>query len=287
MAPPHDPNPEVVVALDGRARASGAAAVCADDPLFARGDGVFETVLVRDGRPCLLEAHLARLGSSAALVGLTPPEPARWRGAIDDAVGQWSSVGEAVLRMVHGRGRDGAMVGFVTVSPVPARVAAARRDGVSAVTLDRGVSVASTAAPWSVAAAKSVSYAANVAALRQAARQGADDAVYLSSDGFVLEGPRSTVVVYADGAFLTPPTSLPILAGTTVAAFFAVARERGLACDQAMLRLTDIVAAQGLWLLSSVTLAARVHTLDGETLRAAKLAAEVAALVDTAVAREV
>jgi 4-amino-4-deoxychorismate lyase len=66
-----------------------------------------------------------------------------------------------------------------------------------------------------------------------------------------------------------------------------VARERGLACGEAMLRLTDIVAAQGLWLLSSVTLAARVHTLDGAALRAAELNAEVAALVDTAIAREV
>jgi 4-amino-4-deoxychorismate lyase len=247
---------------------------------------VFETLLLRDGRASLLEAHLARLGASAAIVGLAPPEPSTWRTAVATAVDRWGAAGEAVLRMVYGRRRDGAAVGFVTVSPVPARVAAARRDGVSAVTLDRGVSAAAQPAPWSVAGAKSVSYAANVAALRHAARLGAADAVFLSSDGFVLEGPRSAVVIYSDGVFLTPPTSLPILAGTTVEAFFAAAQERGLACGHAMLSKADLVAAQGVWLLSSITLAARVRTLDGDSLRAAPMAAEVATLVDEAMARE-
>jgi hypothetical protein len=35
-----------------------------------------------------------------------------------------------------------------------------------------------------------------------------------------------------------------------------------------------------------VTLAARVHTLDDESLRAPPMAAELAALVDAAIARE-
>ncbi|MGB8404818.1 MAG: aminotransferase class IV, partial [Mycobacterium sp.] len=42
----------------------------ADDPVFTRADGVFETLLVRAGRPCLLDAHLARLQASAVLAGL-------------------------------------------------------------------------------------------------------------------------------------------------------------------------------------------------------------------------
>jgi 4-amino-4-deoxychorismate lyase len=53
-----------------------------------------------------------------------------------------------------------------------------------------------------------------------------------------------------------------------------------------MMSKADLVAAQGVWLLSSVTLAARVHTLDGESLRAAPMAADLAVLVDEAMARE-
>jgi 4-amino-4-deoxychorismate lyase len=275
---------EVVVTLDGDVVAPELPIVSAGDPLFARGAGIFETLLLRDGRPCLLEAHLARLHRSASLAGLPSPDPVSWRGAVAVAARAWDHSDEAVLRMVYGLGHDGAPMGFVTVSPVPARVAAARRVGVAAVTMDRGGSDG-TSPPWSLAGAKSVAYAVNVAALRHAEAQGAADAIFTTASGVVLEGPRSTVVVDADGTLVTPPTSLPILPGTTAQSLFDVAAARGIPCRQDVLRVADLVAAQGVWLLSSVTLLARVHTLDGVALRSAPRAAELVALVDAAVAR--
>jgi 4-amino-4-deoxychorismate lyase len=274
---------DVVVMLDGRAVAPDEPVVGPGDPLFARGDGVFETLLVRAGRPTLLEAHLTRLATSATRVGLPEPELDSWRAAVGAAVTAWGAADEGVLRLVYGRtGADGTL-GFATVSPVPARVAAARRDGVSAVTVDAG---RGDAAPWSVAGAKSVSYARHAAALRHAQRLGADDAVLLAGDE-VLEGPRSAVLCYADGEYVTPPPGmLPILPGITVRAVFDVATARGLPCRHAILRRSDLLAAQGVWLLSSITLAARVHTLDGTVLPAAPTASELAALVDVALTRE-
>ncbi|HVQ49309.1 MAG TPA: aminodeoxychorismate lyase, partial [Mycobacterium sp.] len=62
-----------------------------------------------------------------------------------------------------------------------------------------------------------------------------------------------------------------------------VARNKGYDCDYHALRYADLVAAQGVWLVSSITLAARVHTLDGKVLRHAALADELAELVDAAI----
>jgi 4-amino-4-deoxychorismate lyase len=62
-----------------------------------------------------------------------------------------------------------------------------------------------------------------------------------------------------------------------------VARNKGYACDYQALRPADLFAAQGVWLVSSITLAARVHTLDGKALPPAPLAGEIAALVDAAI----
>jgi 4-amino-4-deoxychorismate lyase len=45
----------------------------------------------------------------------------------------------------------------------------------------------------------------------------------------------------------------------------------------------DLLAARGIWLISSITLAARVHTLDGRPLQSAFQAAEFAELVDLAI----
>jgi 4-amino-4-deoxychorismate lyase len=274
---------DIVVGLDGQPVPTDRPVVFADDPMFARGDGVFETLLIRGGVACLLEAHLARLARSAAIVGLPPPDLERWRYCAAVAGGRWAG-GEGVLRLVYGRGRPGP-TGFVTVTELPARVLAARDGGLSAMTLQRGLAAGgAAAAPWSIAGAKSMSYAVPAAALRQAQRTGADDVVLVSTDGFILEGPRSSVVVAdSQGALVTPPSTLPILPGTTVRALFDVARGHGRRCLARPIRMDDLHAAQGVWLLSSLTLAARVHTLDGRRLPSAPAAPDVGALVDEAI----
>jgi len=81
----------------------------------------------------------------------------------------------------------------------------------------------------------------------------------------------------------TPPPWYPILRGTTQQALFEVARNKGYDCDYRALRPADLLAAQGIWLVSSITLAAQVHTLDGRRLPSAPLAGELAALVDAAI----
>lgn len=281
--------PAVVVTLDGRLCDPQQPLLYADDLAAVRGDGIFETLLIRDGRPCQLEAHLARLTQSAALMDLPEPDLPRWRAAVDAAVRHWEG-GEGALRLVYSRGREGGgpPTGYATLSELPGRVAAARRDGVAAVTLARGMDTGATDLPWLLAGAKTLSYAINMAALRHAERQGAGDVVFVSADGYVLEGPRSTVVVATrmdDGrlGLLTPPPWYPILRGTTQQALFEVARNKGYDCDYQALRPADLVAAEGVWLVSSITLAARVHTLDGVALRPTPIAAEMSALVDAAI----
>ncbi len=62
-----------------------------------------------------------------------------------------------------------------------------------------------------------------------------------------------------------------------------MARNKGYDCDYRVLRPADLFAAQGVWLVSSITLAARVHTLDGKPLLPSPMAAELSELVDAAI----
>jgi 4-amino-4-deoxychorismate lyase len=287
--------PGVVVTLDGELHDPAAPLLFADDLAAVRGDGVFETLLVRDGRPCLLEAHLERLTQSARMTDLPAPDLPRWRSAVAAGVERWIADGgdEGVLRLVYSRGRESGSppTAFATIGQLAARVADARRKGVAAVTLARGLPSDGTAdMPWLLAGAKTLSYAVNMAALRHAERQGAGDVIFVSSDGNVLEGPRSTVVIATESengagssALFTPPPWYPILRGTTQQALFEVARNKGYDCDYRTLRPVDLFRAQGVWLVSSITLAARVHTLDGKLLPPAPMAAELAELVDAAI----
>lgn len=279
----------VVVTLDGDIHAPGTPLLFADDLAAVRGDGVFETLLVRDGRACLVEAHLGRLTHSAGLMDLPAPDLPAWRRAIDVATREWvaGTAAEGAMRLVYSRGRESGSTptAYITVNPVADRVAAARRDGLAAVTLPRELPASGVdAMPWLLAGAKTLSYAINMAALRHAARQGAGDVIFVSSDGYILEGPRSTVVIASDNrCLLTPPPWYPILRGTTQQALFEVARAKGYDCDYRALRVADLHAAQGIWLVSAMTLAARVHTLDGKFLPRAPMAAEFAELVDAAI----
>jgi 4-amino-4-deoxychorismate lyase len=284
--------PAVVVTVDGELRDPQAPLLYADDLAVVRGDGIFESLLVRDGRPCLLEAHLGRLTQSARMADLPEPDLPAWREAVTTAASTWTAQGgdEGVLRLVYSRGRESGSepTAFVLVGSLPARVADARRKGLAALTLARGLPAdGAPEMPWLLAGAKTLSYAVNMAALRHAERHNAGDVIFVSSDGYILEGPRSTVVIATelDGnpALLTPPPWYPILRGTTQQALFEVARNKGYDCDYGALRPADLVAAQGVWLVSSITLAARVHTLDGKLLPPAPLAGELAGLVDAAI----
>src|SRR5690606_40942483 len=101
-------HPGVVVTLDGQLHDPDAPLLYADDLAAVRGDGIFETLLIRGGRPCLLDAHLGRLAHSARQVDLPPPDAARWHAAVGIAVDSWLRTGgdEGVLRLVYSRGRE-------------------------------------------------------------------------------------------------------------------------------------------------------------------------------------
>lgn len=285
--------PSVLVSIDGTVHDPGRPLLFADDLAAVRGDGIFETLLVRDGGACLVESHLRRLVQSASMMDLPEPDLAAWRRAIDIAVDRWyaQTAEEGALRLVYSRGRESGSppTAYLTITPLPDRVHISRRDGVAAALLERGLpSTGVDAMPWLLAGAKTLSYAVNMAALRAAARRGADDVIFVSTDGHILEGPRSTVVIATTGAdgnpcLLTPPPWYPILRGTTQQALFEVARSAGYDCDYQALRPADLVDAQGVWLVSSITLAARVRTLDGRPLRPAPLHADLAALVEEAI----
>ncbi|AOW93417.1 4-amino-4-deoxychorismate lyase [Rhodococcus sp. WMMA185] len=277
---------QVLVTLDHEVRDADAPLLHADDLAVVRGDGVFETLLVRGGRVLKLEQHLNRLEASAHALGLPSPDRGDWRRAVGMAAKEWGSEREGAMRLVLSRGREsgGAETAFVTVGPVSERILQARRDGVSVLTLARGYSVdLSASAPWQLLGAKTLSYATNMAALRYAATFGADDVIFVSSEGNVLEGPRSTVIIARGKTLLTPPPEHGILPGTTQQALYKVASARGFSCEYAALSPADLITADGVWLISSITTAARVRKIDGLVLPPAPRADEIVELVDLAI----
>ncbi|MGY1617123.1 aminotransferase class IV [Geodermatophilus sp. SYSU D00691] len=275
----------VAVWQDGGVRTPAAdePVVSAFDQGLSRGDGVFESVAVVGGRAPHLDPHVARLSRSAGLLGLADPGAAVWRAVVDALVEKWPADVEGAVRLYLTRGLgDGSTPTVLGVlSPVSAEVLRQRAEGIAVLSLGLGVPADFRArAPWLLGGAKTLSYAVNMAALRYAHEHDADDVVFTSVEGQLLEGPTSTVVWAAGGVLRTPPVDTGILAGTTVQRLFARAAETGWPAEVARGTVADLHAADAVWLVSGIRGVAAVHTLDGVRRGDAGLSARVRELLD-------
>jgi 4-amino-4-deoxychorismate lyase len=237
------------------------------DLAATRGDGIFEALGVTSGHPHSLDAHLRRFAASATKLDLPAPDPAAWRAAIEAVIAELDDTTDALIKAVMTRGIEGdpeaRPTGWVYGWP-GADYRAARVDGIAVVTLDRGYRHdVELTSPWLLAGAKTLSYAVNRAVVREAARRGADDVIFVSSDGFVLEGPTSSVLFRRGNTLLTPGTGLGILDGTTQGDLFAWAKEHRMQTGFELLTPADLVKADALWLVSSGRQAAPIRAIDG------------------------
>lgn len=239
-----------------------------DDLGVTRGDGIFESLSVADGEPVDLQGHLGRLRRSAELMDLPPLCPRVLEAAVARVVEACAEPQRLSVRVVVTRGVEGEAepTAWVAATPAP-DLSGQRRDGFRAVLLDRGLDAeAGRRAPWLLAGVKSLSYAAHAAATREARRRGADEAVFVSADGFVLEAPTASVLARFGESAVTPPQEHGILPGTTAARAGEVLASTGITLRHRPLPAAELPGCDGLWLLSSGRRAVPVVELDGRPL---------------------
>jgi branched-chain amino acid aminotransferase len=217
--------------VNGELLAADQAVLSVFDHGLVVGDGVFETVLVRHGRPVLLGRHLERLAASAAGLGLEPPDPAVVTAAAEQVLGSEElALGRLRITYTAGPGPLGSGRRAVPRSLV---VLAEAADPAPA-------SCRVAVVPWTrnergaLAGLKTTSYAENARALAWAAGQGADEAIFANTAGNLCEGTGSNVFVVlrrserdgageggageggaGDAEVLTPPLTAGCLAGVT------------------------------------------------------------------------
>ena len=103
-----------------------------------------------------------------------------------------------------------------------------------------------------------------MASLRAATALGGQDALWVSSDGEVLEAPTATVAWVGDRTLWTVPAlEIGVLPGTTMAAAARVAVALGIKTGERRIALSELLGADEIGLLSSVRGVAPVLSLDG------------------------
>lgn len=241
-----------------------------DDLGLTRGDGCFDTSLaVRrpDGFELVAwDRHLARLGRSAESLGIACPPAQLWREGADALLADWPA-DEGVIKFVLTRGREtapGEPTAYLVLFPLGDAMLR-ERSGLTLATLDSGRAHDAFAdKPWLLGRVKTLSYATNLAARREAVSRGADDAIFVSSDGYLLESPTAGVVWRRDGRWgTTQLEGTGILDSVTVS---LIADGAGDTLDWGLLRADDIWSCDGLWSISCGRGAAPVTAVDGRPI---------------------
>jgi 4-amino-4-deoxychorismate lyase len=248
------------------------------DLALVRGEAAFETLRVYRGRPFRLDAHLDRLAASAAGLDLAPPHGLEELTARALASAR---VGDGVLRLICTRGIDGDFesTAFAIVSELPPEYELERRRGLRLALLTLAVDpVLRAASPWLLPGIKSISYAVNMAAQRQAKRMGADDVVFTGLGGELLEGSTANFWWRVGDVLYTPSTELGILAGITRLTVLELAAHSGYRVVEGVFTADDLAEAEEAFTSSSTREIMPVATVDGRAIGAGASGPAAAAL---------
>jgi branched-chain amino acid aminotransferase len=198
------------------------ASIPLNDVAVLRGYSVFESLRTYDRRPFRLQEHLDRLYRSAALIDLEIPYSREEIAAAVQATVERNAYRHASLRILitGGSSEDGMLPSgpgllAVLIAPLPER------------DLERfsaGLRLITTRLQREDPEAKTTNYIAAVRALKEAARRGADDALFVDAQGHVLEATRSNFFVFRGDTLVTPREG--ILPGVTRNVVLALARRR-------------------------------------------------------------
>jgi branched-subunit amino acid aminotransferase/4-amino-4-deoxychorismate lyase len=227
-----EPNPGLLSVFDGA---------------VLRGDGCFEAIRSYGGRPFTFDRHYRRLTRSSSALRLSVPAEADLEAWVQQIA---EEAGDSIIRVVLTRGgvvptRESAGHCLVMAHPLPLNPERLTLLPVSAPWHPGGVD-------WDLAGVKTISYAPNQAATRAAREAGFEDALLISREGLILEGPTFSVAWAVDGNIETPEAALGILESVTVGLAAELCDDIGLKLVEDRYQLERIEQATEVMAMSTV-----------------------------------
>jgi branched-chain amino acid aminotransferase len=187
------------------------AVIPVNDVAVLRGYSAFESLRTYDRRPFHMEEHLTRLYHSADLIALEVPFPREFVADIVRAIIERNSYKHASVRiLVTGGVSDDGIYPSGKATLVVFITELGERD---IQLFERGIKLITTRLQRNIPEAKTSSYATAIHALKEAARRGAADALYVNGQDQVLEGTRSNFFIFLGDTLVTPGSS--VLKGVT------------------------------------------------------------------------
>lgn len=240
------------------------------DPGLLVGLGVFETMLVENGRVAGPHHHIARLQRGAQTLQLPRPDEHRAYQAIEALIKLGEDYPFARLRLTWTPGAKGTGELLATLGTY---------QPVDRVALWVSPYVRNERSP--IAGVKATAYAENILALSHARDRGADEAVFGNSQNHLCEGATSNIFIEHQGQLLTPPLASGCLPGITRQLCLEWGKAHGLDIRVQPIPLSVMNDTDHVALTSALKGVVSATSIDGRALKPGPLTQKLAQIYAT------
>jgi len=255
--------PEPVAWCNGVFRAQRQLSVSVDDEGFLYGYGIFETIRVQRGNPCLLDDHVERFNRSWQHCFRGAPPDVTWRDIIAEVVSRNDLSREtAAVKLLAAAGAPGAgayaQTLLVTARKYTHRLAATGRQGLR-------LAVYPHRRHGQLFEHKTMNYMFYRMAAAWSKEQGSDEAVIVNHDGSISETNTASLFwVKANRIYL--PESEHVLPGTMQSAICKFLLDSGNPVEQQKISVAALKGGVQVFVANALMGAVPVLQIDETTL---------------------
>ena len=265
------------------------AVVSVFDRGFRYGDGLFETMLVLNGKMFRWPEHLARLVRGAQFLSIPLPHPPVALHAFATELIACNQITEGILRLQLSRGvgpRGYAPTGLEQPHIVMSMHPSPARSDLCGVMWQLTLCSLRLPAGDPLASHKTGSRLLQVMAVSEARTRGADEALLLNTDGYVLEGSTSNVFWIDHGTICTPPLPQGVLPGVTRATVLELCASLRVPHMERMIRPEELTKMDGVFLSLTSRGVVEASALEGKPLNRSPLTTRLQDEFEALLARE-
>lgn len=257
--------------IDGVFYPKEEAKVSVFDHCLLYGDGIFEGIRVYNGRVFRMEEHMERLWESAACINLKIPASQDEMKEIIAGTCRENGIADGYVRLLVTRG-----AGDLGLNPQKCPVAsviciAAQIQLYPAEFVEKGLRVitAATRRNYGEVLApqiKSCNYLPNIMGVIEANNAGAQEAIFMTREGYVAECTADNIFVVKKGTLKTPHHGAGILRGITRGVVLELAERLAIPAEETFLNRWDLYTADEMFITGSAAELVPISEIDSRVI---------------------
>jgi len=248
------------------------AKISIESPGFLFGDGIFETIKSCGGKLHDLDLHLERLVDSMKALKYALMQNELFKSSIKKSIEKLLEINnllncEANIKIIISRGIYAKKLDMESTRDFDLIIMASLTSSINKHYYGKGVNIISSAIKRTseenfIYKHKLINYFENIFAKNEANCLKAQEAVFLTCDGYILEGSASNFFIVVEGNVITPSLSQNILPGITRKIIINLCKKNNINISERKIRYEEIAGSDEIFLTNSILEVMPVRKFD-------------------------